>query len=222
MNDLALHDRPREKLLRVGGAGLGDNELVALVLGTGVAGEGALSVANRALQHSGGVGGLARATAADLVRVRGIGWARAVRLVAALELGRRSLSHGGGVRRCCRTPSEAAAFLLPRFGARAVEQFGLVLLDAKHRVLRTAVVSTGTLNATVVHPRDVFREALLGSAAAVLAFHNHPSGDPSPSAEDVALTRRLVAAGTLMGIEVIDHIILGDTRYCSLKELGQV
>lgn len=214
-------DRARSSCA-LGAQGSGTMNWWPWYIGTGIAGAGALSVANRALQNSGGVGGLARATAADLVRVRGIGWARAVRLVAALELGRRSLSLGGGVRRSCRTPSEAAAFLLPRFGARAVEQFGLVLLDAKHRVLRTAVVSTGTLNATVVHPRDVFREALLASAAAVLAFHNHPSGDPSPSAEDVALTRRLVAAGTLMGIEVIDHIILGDTRYCSLKELGQV
>ena len=97
-----------------------------------------------------------------------------------------------------------------------------MLLDSKHRVLRTTIVASGTLNSTIVQPRDVFREAMLGAAAAVVAFHNHPSGDPSPSPEDVELTRRLRAAGVLMGIEVVDHIVLGDARYCSLKEMGQL
>ena len=121
-----------------------------------------------------------------------------------------------------RSPSDAAAYLLPTFGARAVEQFGIVLLDSKHRVIRTTIVTSGTLNTTIVQPRDVFREAMLGSAASVVAFHNHPSGDPTPSPEDVELTRRLRAAGVLMGIDVIDHIVLGDARYCSLKEMGQI
>jgi DNA repair protein RadC len=103
-----------------------------------------------------------------------------------------------------------------------VEQFGVVLLDTKHRVLRTTVVAVGTLNATVVEPRDVFREAMLGAAAAVVVFHNHPSGDPSPSPDDAALTDRLAAAGKLMGIDVMDHIILGDARYCSFKEMGHL
>ncbi len=107
---------------------------------------------------------------------------------------------------------------MPAFGSRRAEQFGVVLLDTKHRVLRTVVVAIGTLNSTVVQPRDVFREAALGAAAAIVVFHNHPSGDPSPSPDDVELTRRLMAAGTLLGIDVVDHIILGDVRYWSFKE----
>jgi DNA repair protein RadC len=111
---------------------------------------------------------------------------------------------------------------MPAFGSRPVEQFGVVLLDTRHRVLRTAVIAVGTLNTTVVQPRDVFREALLGAAASVVVFHNHPSGDPSPSPDDVELTARLAAAGALMGIEMVDHIVLGDTRYCSFKEMGRL
>jgi DNA repair protein RadC len=107
---------------------------------------------------------------------------------------------------------------MPRFGSRGVEQFGIVLLDAKHRVMRTAVLAVGTLNSSVVEPRDVFREAAIGGATAIVIFHNHPSGDPTPSPEDVALTRRLVAAGSLIGIDVVDHLILGDVRYWSIKE----
>jgi DNA repair protein RadC len=103
-----------------------------------------------------------------------------------------------------------------------VEHFGVVLLDTKHRVLRMSVVATGTLNTTIVQPRDVFREAIVGGAAAVIAFHNHPSGDPTPSPDDVELTRRLAAAGTLMGIELVDHVVLGDARYCSLRETGRL
>ena len=101
-----------------------------------------------------------------------------------------------------------------------MEQFGVVLLDTKHRVLRTTVLSIGTLDASIVHPREIFREAALGGAAALVLFHNHPSGDPDPSPEDVELTRRLVKAGILMGIDVLDHVILADVRYCSFKEKG--
>jgi DNA repair protein RadC len=120
------------------------------------------------------------------------------------------------------TPRDAAALLLPAFGSRGVEHFGIVLLDAKHRVIRTTVVAVGTLNSTIVEPRDVFREAMLGAAAAIVVFHNHPSGDPSPSPDDIALTRRLAAVGELIGIPLVDHIVLGDAKYCSLKELGHL
>jgi DNA repair protein RadC len=222
MKDLLPDDRPREKLLRHGAAALGDNELVALVVGNGTRRADALGLANELLRRRGGIHGLARASADDLAQVEGIGRARAAQVLAALELGRRTLTHGPGARVQLRSPRDAAAYLLPTFGARAVEQFGIVLLDSKHRVLRTAVVASGTLNSTIVQPRDVFREAMLGAAASVVAFHNHPSGDPSPSTEDVELTRRLKAAGVLMGIEVVDHIVLGDARYCSLKEMGQL
>ena len=125
--------------------------------------------------------------------------------------------------RCCcdwPRPADSVAFLMPAFGGRPVEQFGLVLLDTKHRVMRTTIVTVGTLNSTVVEPRDVFRDAVQGSAAAVVVFHNHPSGDPTPSPDDRALTARLQASGVLLGIDLIDHVILGDARYYSFKENG--
>ena len=120
------------------------------------------------------------------------------------------------------SPRDVAAFLLPEFGARPIEQFGVVLLDTRHRVLRTVVLSVGGLDSTAVQARDVFRHAAAGSAAAVVVFHNHPSGDPRPSEDDIRLTSRLVAAGELMGIPVLDHVVLGDGRYWSCKEMGSL
>jgi DNA repair protein RadC len=222
MKELSLDDRPREKLLRHGAAALGDNELVALVLGQGSRSGDALHLANALLTAHGGVHGLARSTAAELTRVAGIGRARAAQVVAAVELGRRTLARAPQARLRLANPRDAAAYLLPRFGARPVEQFGLVLLDSKHRVMQTRVLVSGTLNTSIVEPREVFREAALGSAAAIVAFHNHPSGDPAPSPEDVELTRRLAAAGVLMGIDLVDHLVLGDVRYYSFKEAGQL
>jgi len=222
MKELSPDDRPREKLLTHGARALGDNELVAIVLGSGCQRCDALVVANELLAARGGLHGLVQAGCDDLARVTGIGPARAARVVAAVELGRRTLVHSPRARLQLQTPQQAAAFLMPAFGGRGVEQFGVVLLNTKHRVLRTSVLTVGTLNSASVEPRDVFREATLGGAAAVVVFHNHPSGDPSPSPDDVELTRRLVAAGLLMGIDVVDHIILGDVRYCSFKEIGQL
>ena len=222
MKELAPNDRPREKLQRHGVAALGDNELVALVLGSGGRCGGALAVANEVLAARGGLHGLARSTGDELARIAGIGRARAAQIVAALELGRRTLTLAPGARLQIRSPRDAAAHLMPAFGSRAVEQFGLVLLDTRHRIIRTAVLAIGTANATIVEPRDVFREAALGRAAAIVIFHNHPSGDPTPSPADVDLTRRLAAAGVLMGIDVVDHIILGESGYCSFKEMGQL
>jgi DNA repair protein RadC len=218
MKNLSPDDRPREKLRRHGPAALGDNELIALILGSGSRRGDALSVANALLAAHGGLHQLMRCTPDDFSRTAGIGAARAAQLMAALELGRRSLAHAPGARLRIRGPEEAAAYLMPRFGSRAVEQFGILLLDARHRAMRAAVVAVGTLNSSIVEPRDVFREAATGGATAIVLFHNHPSGDPTPSADDVALTQRLIAAGTLLGIDVVDHVILGDGRYCSIKE----
>jgi DNA repair protein RadC len=218
MKDLLAGDRPREKLRHFGVASLGDNELVALVLGSGSRRGGALAVANAVLAASGGLAGLRRCTVDELRRVAGIGGARAAQIVAALELGRRSLARRPEERFQIHNPRSAADYLMPRFGSTSLEQFGIVLLDTRHRVLRTAVLAIGTQNACAVEPRDVFREAAIGGAAAIVIFHTHPSGDPHPSPDDVDLTRRLVAAGVLMGIDVIDHLILGDSRYWSMKE----
>src|SRR6185436_9399090 len=203
--------------MRHGVAALGDNELVAVILGSGCQRLNALAVANVLLATHGGLHGLVRATCDDLARITGIGRVKAAQLIAALELGRRTLARAPGARLPLRRPEDAAAYLLPLFGSRPIEQLGIILLDSKHRVLRIAVLAIGGLNTTSVEPRDVFREAAIGSAAAVVVFHNHPSGDPSPSPDDLELTRRLVAAGFVMGIEVVDHIILGDVHYWSMK-----
>ena len=218
MKGLAPSDRPREKLQRHGPASLGDNELVALVIGAGSRRAGALAVASELLATHGGLHDLARAGSDELMRAGGIGAARAARIVAAFELGRRAFAPPPSERVAIRGPWDAAAYLLPRFGGSDVEQFGTLLLDTKHRVFRTCVLAVGTQNTSVIEPRDVFREATRSGAAAMVIFHTHPSGDPTPSADDVALTGRLAAAGALMGIDVVDHVVLGDMTYVSFKE----
>jgi len=222
MKSVAPHDRPREKLERAGVAALGDNELLAIVLGHGAPRAGALELANAVLDAVDGLHGLSRASADDLRQVPGIGVARAAQLVAAVEAGRRTLVRSRRDRPQIVAPRDAAALLLPEFGNRAVEHFGIVLLDTKRRVLRSTLLSIGTLDASIVHPREVFREATRGGAAAIVLFHNHPSGDPTPSDDDVALTARLVRAGDVMGIDVLDHVIVAETRYYSLREHGRI
>lgn len=215
---LAPGDRPREKLLRAGAAALGDNELVAVLLGTGLRGRDALAVAAHLLSVVGGVGGLGRQAAERLARAPGIGPTRAARLLAAVELGRRTLAGPPRPRPRLASPSAVGGYLLPDHGGHPEERFGVLLLDTRHRAIRAVSISRGTLDASLVHPRDVFRAAADHAAAAVVLFHNHPSGDPAPSADDVQLTRRLVEAGELMGIAVLDHIVLGDACWHSLRE----
>jgi len=222
MKEVAPHDRPREKLARLGAAALGDNELLALVLGSGSRQIDALALANRLIAHVGGLHGLARIDLGRLRGVPGVGPARGAQIVAAVELGRRTLVRGVADRPCLRSPREMAAYLLPQYGAGTVEQFGLVMLDTKHRVIRIKIVSSGSLDTTIVHPREVFREAAAASAAAIILFHNHPSGDPSPSPDDLLLTTRMISAGAIMGIDVIDHLILADQQYFSLLEAGRL
>jgi len=222
MKEIALHDRPREKLERLGPSALGDNELLALVLGSGSRGCDVLDLANILLDACGGLHGLTRAAAADLRRVPGVGGARAAQVLAAVELGRRTLMRSHAERPRLNTPRQLASYLLPQHGSRPVEQFGIVLLDTKHRLLQVKLVSTGSLDSTMAHPREVFREAIAARAAAIVLFHNHPSGDPRPSADDVALTVRLVEAGLVVGIDVLDHLILADQRYYSFTEAGQL
>jgi DNA repair protein RadC len=221
MKQLAKHDRPREKLQRFGVAALGDNELVAIILGSGSRECGALELANRILEHVGGLHALAR-RASDEICVRGVGAARAAQIVAAVELGRRTLIRTAVERPQYHTPQALACYLLPQYGAASVEQFGIVMLDTKHRLLRVKVVAVGSLDSAVVYPREVFREATAASAAAIVLFHNHPSGDPTPSTDDLLLTQRMLRAGDIMGIDVIDHLILADQRYYSVAEAGKL
>jgi DNA repair protein RadC len=222
MKGVAPHDRPREKLERLGVTGLGDNELLALVLGSGSRGCDSLELANRLIERAGGLHGFTRLGLGDLRHVQGVGRARAAQILAAVELGRRTLVRGASERPRLTTPRQLATYLLPQYGAGAVEQFGIVMLDTKHRVIRVKIVSVGSLDSTVVHPREVFREAASASAAAIVLFHNHPSGDPMPSPDDLALTTRMVNAGDIMGIDVVDHLILADQRYFSLVESGRL
>ena len=188
------------------GRALADEELLAILVGAnGAPAAGAL------LEACGTAGQLAHETAGDLARIKGMTPARTAMVVAGVELGRRTLTRPRPDRK------RLAALLLPSYGASPVECFGIVSLSTKHRVLRTEIVSTGTQDASLVHPWEVFPMAAMHRAAAIVLFHN-PSGDPTPSVDDVALTERLQQAGTLMGIEVLDHVILADTRYCSFKE----
>lgn len=222
MKDVALHDRPREKLERLGPTSLGDNELLALVLGTGSRKVDALQMANRLLAVAGGLHGLTRSDLGQLRETAGMGRARAAQVLAAVELGRRTLIREAGERPKGRTPRDIAAVLLPQYGSLVVEHFGIVMLDTKQHIIRIKVLSYGALDSAVVHPREVFREAAVASAASIVLFHNHPSGDPTPSGEDLEITNRLVQAGAVMGIAVVDHLILAEQRYFSFIEAGGI
>jgi DNA repair protein RadC len=157
-----------------------------------------------------------------MVAVPGVGAAVTARIMAGIELGRRTLMVSPAARPRLVTPREVAQFLLPQFGAYPVERFGILLLDARLRLIRAQLLSSGSRDASLVHPREVFREATLSAASAIVLFHNHPSGDAAPSDEDLALTRRMVNAGHLMGIEIVDHVILADNQYASLKLMGRL
>ena len=222
VKDLAASDRPREKLVRVGASALGDNELVAVVLGSGTRRQGALALAQDVLTAVGGTEGLAGATVADLARVRGIGASKAARLVAAVEIGRRAIVRPVGERPRFASAGDMARYLVSMYGGFRLERFGVMLFDVKHRLIRTAIVSVGELDSSAAPPREIFREALLASASGVVLFHNHPSGDALPSAADIALTDRLIQSADTLGLAVLDHIILGRDGYFSFQEAGKL
>jgi DNA repair protein RadC len=217
MASVPVVDRPREKLLRAGVDALGDNELVALLLGSGMRSRGALIVAQDVIEAAGDVPGLVRLGIDELCRVPGVGPSRAARLLAAVELGRRTLFGDGSNRPQMLSPKDLGAYLVPRYAGAAVERFGVMLLDQRCRVMRCVILSSGTVEGCVMHPRDLYRVAMLASATYVVAFHNHPSGDVTPSPADRILTRRLKEIGDLLGIELMDHIILAGSSFFSFK-----
>ena len=210
-------DGPREKLARTGVASLSDAELLALVLGHGVSRRSARAIADDLLREAGGLHGLARTSGGHFARAAGVGTVQASRVMAAVELGRRTLTVRPDKKLQFLSPGDLANYLLPRFGAHHVERLGAVLLDSRHRLIRAYIVSEGTLDRTIGLPRDVFREATIAGAPAVVIFHNHPTGDPTPSPDDILLTRRMRDAGEIVGIELVDHIILADSTYYSLR-----
>jgi DNA repair protein RadC len=218
VRQLAPQDRPREKLARAGVSALGDNELLAIVLGSGVRGRDALTVAREVLELAGGVYGLAHVQADELCDIVGVGQPRAARVLAAIELGRRAVISGGGERPRLTTPAMIGQYLLPLYGGYPVERFGVLSLDAKNHLIRSRIVSIGTIAESHAHPREIYREATIASAAKIVVFHNHPSGDPTASESDKLLTRRLYDAGRIMGIELVDHVILGNGCWYSFRD----
>lgn len=213
--DLSPDQRPRERLLAGHGDTLSDADLLALLWGTGRQGRSAVELAQELLSRSGGLAGLWAFGLSDLTAQPGIGPARACQLWAAQELCRRSQRRGERTR--ITSPRAAGDYLLPRCHGWSEERFGLLALNAKGELLAERILSQGTATATMISPREFFREALRYGATSALAFHNHPSGDPSPSAEDRLLTKRLKAAGESLGVPLADHLILGEGRYHSFR-----
>jgi DNA repair protein RadC len=221
--DLPPEERPREKLNRLGPCKLASAELLALVLGVGEPRSGsALDLAFRLLTRIGDLPRLQQAGLAELVEIGGIGEAKAARLVAALELGRRACRAGQEIGAILGTSEEVYRCYGPRLGGEAQEHFLALALDARNRVRREVTVARGTLTSCPVHPREVFRPLIREAAASCLLLHNHPSGDAEPSLDDLSLTRRLVRAGALVGIPVVDHLIVTSTGYVSLAARGVV
>jgi len=215
-----VEEGPRERLDRLGPESLRDAELVALLLRTGRRGRGAVEVAEHLLDRHGGLQGLARCGARELAAAPGVGPAKCASLRASLELGRRLAAGRLRAGAPIRSPEDVHRHFHPSLRHLAQERFLVLLLDGRHRLIRHEVVSQGTLTASLVHPREVFRPALREAAAALVLVHNHPSGDPTPSAEDREVTTRLARAGEILGIRVVDHVVVAERGYSSLREEG--
>ncbi|MEW6622593.1 MAG: DNA repair protein RadC [Bacillota bacterium] len=213
--------RPRERLIKYGPSSLSSAELLAIILGTGNKRETALDVAARILHHCGGLRGLGNISIKDLGSFTGIGLAKCTQIMAAIELGSRIYKEETVIKPKIKCPSDVVNLVMDmQFLDR--EHFKVLYLSTKNHVIGIEEVSIGSLNSSIVHPREVFKGAIEKSAAAVILSHNHPSGDPEPSKEDIQVTRRLFEAGQLLGIEVLDHIIIGDGCFRSLKELAVI
>jgi len=220
IKDMPADLRPRERLARAGEGALSTAELLAIILRTGVGGENVLALATRLLSRFGGLPGLARASFAELEGVKGLGQAKTAQLKAALEIGRRMLLTVSEERYVVRSPADVAQLLMAEMSHLTQEHFRVLYLDTRNRLLGSETIYVGSLNASYIRVAEVFREAVKRSCAAVIVAHNHPSGDPTPSPEDVAVTRQLVSAGKLLDIEVLDHLVIGQQRFVSLRERG--
>jgi DNA repair protein RadC len=215
-------DRPRERLYWNGPEALADAELLAIQLGSGMRGKNAVDVAREMLAAYGSLAEVAGREAAELATVAGVGPAKAARLAAAFELTRRLRARTPGVKLVLSGPAEVYAAFAPLMEDLPREVFRIALLDAQNGLLRDRVISQGTLSASLVHPREVFKPAILESAASVILLHNHPSGDPTPSREDIRLTRQLVECARLLDLRIHDHVVIGHGRFVSLAERGIV
>jgi DNA repair protein RadC len=221
IKDWPAPDRPRERLHSVGPSALSARELIAILVGSGTEGRSAVEVAGSLLRGcEGSLRRLAATAPPELRRVPGVGPVVAARIAAALELGRRMAREGPTERGRIRGPRDIYERCAPMLRDLTQEEFRVLLLNTHHHVIRETVVTRGTLDASLVHAREVFRPAIVESAAAVVLVHNHPSGDPAPSAEDRVVTRQLAEAGRTLGIPVVDHVIVGDGCYVSFVEAG--
>jgi len=215
-----LEERPRERLYHQGASALADAELLAILLGTGTPGRNAVELARELLVAFGSLSGLAARAVNELAGRRGVGRVKAVRLAAAFELSRRLRSRNGDARAVLSSPAEVFARYGPLMEDLDKEVFRIALLDAQNGLLRDVTVSEGTLSSSLVHPREVFKPAILESAASIILLHNHPSGDPTPSREDLRLTKQLVECAKLLELHIHDHVVIGRGRFVSLAERG--
>ncbi len=220
IKDWPASERPREKLLQRGVHALSDAELLAILIRVGSRRSTALDLARSILAQEKNLRGIARKTPQELMRLKGIGQAKAVELLTAFEIGRRVQGETPGEKLVISSPDIVARFMIPRLREKQTESFWVILLDSKNGMMHEEALTVGTLNASLVHPREVFKVAIDHVAAAVIVVHNHPSGNPEPSSEDVSVTRQLVDAGKIIGIPVHDHIIIAGDSYTSFAERG--
>lgn len=219
IKDWPEKERPRERLIRYGAESLSNAQLLAIILRTGSGQKGVLELSIGLLDRFETLKDIDNASVSDLLSVNGLGIAKIAQIKAAFELGKRLMSESIENRPIFSTPQSVYSYFAPRMKNLKKEVFSCLLLDAKNRFIREVRVSEGTLNRSLIHPREAFREAVREAAQSVIFIHNHPSGDPSPSKDDITVTERLKNAGEIIGINVLDHIIIGDGRFVSLKDL---
>lgn len=220
IRDFPENERPRERMVNNGPESLSTHELLAILLRTGTKNESVLELSGKLLKKIGGLRMLKEASVQEIMDIPGIGKAKAVQILAALELGRRIHQLSYDDRYVIRSPEDASNYVMEEMRFLSQEHFVCLFLNTKNQVLHKQTVFIGSLNASIVHPREVFKEALKRSAASIICIHNHPSGDPTPSREDIEVTRRLSECGKMIGIELLDHIIIGEHKFVSLKEKG--
>ncbi|MFV9510876.1 RadC family protein [Tepidibacillus sp. LV47] len=222
VRDVPLEERPRERLMKYGAEQLSTSELLAIILRTGSANESVIQLATKILSKFETLQNLYDVTIEELMAIKGIGEAKAIEIKAAIEFGKRIVKATPVEKETIRSPRDVFSYLYEDMRFLRQEHFIAILLDTKNHILAKETISIGSLNASIVHPREVFKPAIKKSASAIIVAHNHPSGDPSPSREDIEITKRLYQAGELLGIDVFDHVIIGEDQYFSMKEKGLI